>query len=100
MVDASKVNESYLSAGKYLTEGYVKGITCNESDTSKIIEPYILAFYRSMGLPISILEDAYTTLSSGFDLKIYPNGRVEHLSKYGKKYRTRKKNNNRAIKFL
>ena len=100
MNDASKSNESYLSAGKYLTEGFVKGIADDDPDVSKIIESYLFALFRSMGLAISILEGAYTNLSSGFDLKIYPNRRVEHLEKYGKKYRTRKKNSKRALKIL
>lgn len=94
MDDASNANESYLSAGKHLTEGFVKGIADDDPDVSKVIESYLFALFRSMGLPISILAGAYSNLSSVF--KLYPNRRVEHLAKYGKKHRTRKKNSNRA----
>lgn len=69
-------------------------------DASKVIESYIFDFYRAIGLPISILQGAHTNLLIGFDSKIYPNGRVEHLAKYGKKHRTRKKNSKRAMKII
>lgn len=61
------------------------------------IEVMVNKMYRYMGLPASIYDGDY---SGALTFNIYPNRRVEHLEKHGKKHRTRKKNSKRALKII